>query len=162
MNHRTFKTSIDLKPEVREKVIGCCNEHLADATALFAIVKTAHFNCKGPNYIAIHKLLDDLADHLLDDADEVAERASQLGGYAHGQISEAARETRIPPIDNAATTTQEWIAVVANRYATYVKNARAHIDMAMEVNDQVTGDIFIDIARQGDKDLWFLEAHLQG
>ena len=53
-------------------------------------------------------------------------------------------------------------AALAERYASYAATTRAAIDIANEqCNDQGTGDMFIDIVRDIDKSLWFLEAHLQ-
>ncbi|MCC2629550.1 MAG: starvation/stationary phase protection protein Dps, partial [Thermomicrobiales bacterium] len=38
---------------------------------------------------------------------------------------------------------------------------RAAIDEADEAGDKDTADLFTEISRELDKDLWFLQAHLQ-
>jgi starvation-inducible DNA-binding protein len=45
--------------------------------------------------------------------------------------------------------------------AAFGKLARAAIDVADEAGDRDTADLFTGVSRQIDKDLWFVEAHLQ-
>ena len=51
---------------------------------------------------------------------------------------------------------------VAVRFANLAKSTREGIDAANTLNDADTADLFTEISRELDKDLWFLEAHLQG
>lgn len=51
--------------------------------------------------------------------------------------------------------------VLADRYAALAASTRAAIDRAEELEDMGTSDMFIDISRELDKTLWFLEAHRQ-
>ena len=55
------------------------NQHLADTFDLMSQTKFAHWNVKGPNFIALHKLFDELAETLEGHVDEIAERATALG-----------------------------------------------------------------------------------
>ena len=51
---------------------------------------------------------------------------------------------------------------LVQRLAKLAAGVRKGIDQASELGDQATADVFTEIARDADKDLWFLEAHLQG
>ena len=51
--------------------------------------------------------------------------------------------------------------MIAERLAAYGASVRKAIDEALELNDQDTGDLFIEVSRAIDKHLWFVEAHLQ-
>ena len=44
------------------------------------------------------------------------------------------------------------------KFASLVREA---IDQTDDLGDKDTADIFTEISRQTDKDLWFLEAHIQ-
>ncbi len=49
-----YKTKIDLTEKIRRNVIVILNDRLADAIDLQSQVKQAHWNVKGPNFIALH------------------------------------------------------------------------------------------------------------
>jgi len=60
------------------------------------------------------------------------------------------------PLD--ATT---WLQhAVAISLAHFGKTVRAGIDTAAELGDADTADVFTEISRAVDKQLWFVEAHL--
>jgi DNA-binding ferritin-like protein len=54
------ETRNDLPAASRAKVIAALNARLADAVDLGAQAKHAHWNVKGPNFIARHELFDKL------------------------------------------------------------------------------------------------------
>ena len=50
-------TQNDLPQKTRVKVIGVLGDRLADATDLMLQSKQAHWNVKGPSFIALHEQL---------------------------------------------------------------------------------------------------------
>ena len=66
-----YKTKIDLSEKVRRNVIVILNDRLADAIDLQSQVKQAHWNVKGPNFIALHELFDKISDLVLEQIDEI-------------------------------------------------------------------------------------------
>ena len=86
----TFPTRNDISAEIRAKSVSLLNQHLADTFDLMSQTKFAHWNVKGPNFIALHKLFDELAEKLEEHVDEIAERATALGGVALGTARQAA------------------------------------------------------------------------
>ncbi|HEY9868506.1 MAG TPA: DNA starvation/stationary phase protection protein Dps, partial [Candidatus Obscuribacterales bacterium] len=81
---RVYKTKNDLPEATRIKVIDILNNRLADAFDLYSQAKQAHWNVKGPNFIALHELFDEVASSAAEWVDLIAERAVQLGGVAEG------------------------------------------------------------------------------
>src|SRR2546422_7691540 len=88
-------TKNDLPEASRSKVIGLCNERLADAIDLQTQTKQAHWNVKGSNFIALHELFDKINEEVEDYVDELAERAVQLGGRAEGTARIAAKRSSL-------------------------------------------------------------------
>src|SRR5262249_23098958 len=90
-----FATKNDLSEGVRVKVIQLLNERLADCIDLQTQTKQAHWNVKGPNFIALHELFDQINGAVEEYVDELAERAVQLGGVAEGTARIVARRSSL-------------------------------------------------------------------
>src|SRR6201993_5007366 len=82
--HMMFRTKNDLSEATRSKAVNLLNARLADAIDLQTQTKHAHWNVKGPNFIALHELFDKINEDVEDYVDDIAERAVQLGGIAQG------------------------------------------------------------------------------
>ncbi|OYW20437.1 MAG: DNA starvation/stationary phase protection protein Dps [Planctomycetales bacterium 12-60-4] len=154
-------TRIDLPEELREQVVVILNDRLADVLDLGLQAKQAHWNVKGPQFIALHELFDELSDILRDQSDEVAERITALGGTAEGTVAAVAGRTRLPTYPPEITAGRDHLQCLATALATYGKAVRFDIEQATRLGDADTADLFTGISREIDKQLWFLEAHLQ-
>lgn len=158
---RTFETRIDIPEDAREKLIELLNARLADCFDLYSQIKQAHWNVKGSDFIQLHELYDSIAASVLEFVDEIAERATTLGGLALGTARMAAEATSLDEYPLDAVAGKETAEVVADRLAAFGAAARAAIDEATELEDQDTADLFTEVSRTIDKHLWFVEAHLQ-
>ena len=154
-------TRNDLKSNARKASIGILNARLADAIDLSLITKQAHWNVKGPQFIAIHEMLDDFRKELDVHVDTIAERAVQLGGVALGTSQIVAKQTPLETYPIDIHKTKDHLAALIDRYAATAKLARAAIAEADEADDKDTADIFTAYSRALDKSLWFLESHTQ-
>jgi starvation-inducible DNA-binding protein len=157
----TFPTRIDIPADARPKLIALLNASLADQIDLYSQTKHAHWNVKGPQFIALHKLFDELAEEVEEGIDETAERATALGGVASGTVKQVAGATRLADFP-AVHAGPAVVAALADRFAAVAKTTRAAIDEANKLGDADTADLFTGLSRDLDKSLWFLEAHLQG
>src|SRR5262244_2713381 len=90
-----FKTKNDIPEATRVKVVELLNARLADAIDLQTQTKQAHWNVKGPNFIALHELFDKINEAVADYVDDLAERAVQLGGAAEGTARMVARRSAL-------------------------------------------------------------------
>lgn len=155
------KTSIDLPRKTRDPMIDLLNQQLADTFDLYSQLKQAHWNVKGAQFIALHKLYDDLAEESLEHGDMIAERATALGGVAHGTARMAAANTRLAEFPDGPIDSLASVKALVERYAAYAESTRQAVDAAEKASDMGTSDLFTEIVRAADKNLWFLEAHLQ-
>lgn len=154
-------TRNDLPEPTREKAAALLNALLADLIDLAAQVKHAHWNVKGPHFIALHELFDDIAAALLPHIDAAAERCTALGGVAEGDLRTVAKRSRLAPYPAGLTAGPDHVAALANAIAAAAKTTRAAIDTAAEFGDAGTADLFTQVSRELDQRLWFLEAHLE-
>src|SRR3984957_12125481 len=81
---KLYETENDIPQPRRSALIVLMNQRLADAIDLQTQMKQAHWNVKGPHFIALHRLFDEINQHVEDYVDLIAERAVQLGGIALG------------------------------------------------------------------------------
>ena len=156
-----FPTHIDLREEDRQPLIELLNARLADTADLYSQIKQAHWNVKGPNFFQLHGLFDQLAADVFPYVDLIAERATALGGAAMGTARMAAAHSTLPEYPVEATEGQAHLKALIERYALFTSSIREAIDIADEHHDRSTADLFTEISRTADKQLWFLEAHVQ-
>jgi len=156
------RTRIDIPEDARAQLIELLNARLADALDLYTQTKQAHWNVKGTDFIQLHELFDELAGHVLGFVDLVAERATTLGGTALGTARMAAEVSCLPEYPLDAIHGPAHVTALADRFAAFGAQVREAIGTADKLGDADTNDIFVEVSRQVDTDLWFLEAHLQG
>jgi starvation-inducible DNA-binding protein len=156
-----YKTKIDLSEKIRRNVILILNDRLAEGIDLQSQVKQAHWNVKGPHFIALHELFDKISDVVLEQIDEIAERVSSLGGTAEGTVAVAAKRSRLKNYPLSITAGKDHLFYLSTQVAAFGKSVRAAIEDTDNLGDADTADLFTGISRDLDKYLWFLEAHLQ-
>ena len=94
MKSALHKTKNDLSEKTRRAMIELLNQELANVIDLSLQTKQAHWNVKGPHFIALHELFDDINEAVTSYVDEIAERAVQLGGIARGTVGAVAAGNR--------------------------------------------------------------------
>jgi starvation-inducible DNA-binding protein len=154
-------TRNDLPDNTRKAMIALLNARLVDAIDLRLAVKQAHWNVKGPVFIALHELFDEIQARIDGFVDDIAERSVALGGVVAGTSQAVAKGTKLTPYSTEITDEKEHLKALADHIAAFGKLARAAIDAADDAGDKDTADLFTGVSRQMDKDLWFIEAHLQ-
>jgi len=154
-----FDTRNDLPARVREQVAELLNARLADAIDLGAQSKYAHWNVKGPNFIALHELFDKVAESIEEQIDTIAERITALGGRAHGTIAAVSRSSSLRPYPEEIVEGLAHVEALSAALADYGAKLRGAIESADRLGDADTADLFTGISRETDKYLWFLEAH---
>jgi starvation-inducible DNA-binding protein len=158
---RLFPTKNDLPAATRTKVAELLNARLADCIDLQTQCKQAHWNVKGPSFIALHQLFDEINEGVEEYVDLLAERVVQLGGVAEGTARQVAARSSLPEYP-MVTDGGDHVDALSSALAAFGRAARKAIGQAEELEDADTMDILTEISRGVDKWLWFVEAHQQG
>ncbi len=158
---RTFETHIEIAQSVRTKEIGILNQQLADTFDLYSQIKQAHWNVKGKDFMQLHLLFDTLAEGVLGFVDEIAERVTALGGTAMGTARMAASNSTLPEFPDDVVQGMDHVACLVDRYGRYVASNREALKATEDLGDPTTADLFTEISRVVDKQLYFLESHIQ-
>lgn len=154
-------TRIDIDPAKRAKVAALLNALLADCADMSMRTKHAHWNVRGPNFIALHTFYDELYDVLNAHGDAIAERTAAMGGFVKGRLSDAAASTRLPKYPDEALDGMATVAALADALGMVSNAVRDGIETAESLDDIVTSDLLTGVSGDLDKYLWFLEAHLR-
>src|ERR1700722_4775241 len=142
-----FKTKNDLSEEIRPKAVELRNARLAARIDLQTQTKQAHWNGKGPNFIALHELFDKINEEVEDYVDELAERAVQLGGIVEATSRVVARHTTLPEYPVTVTASHAHVDALSTALAHFGAAARKAIEEAEELRDKDTADIFTEVSR---------------
>lgn len=156
------QTRHDLPAKVRTDVATLLNKRLADCIDLQTQCKQAHWNVKGPSFIGLHKLFDDVHKDVSMYVDEIAERIVQLGGTADGTARHVAERTTLEAYPSEITEQSRHVEALSDAIAHFGRAVREAIDETDDRGDAGTADMLTDISRGLDKWLWFVEAHQHG
>src|SRR5688500_16276713 len=156
-----YETKNPLPAETRAQVVALLNDRLADCADLQSQCKQAHWNVKGPQFIALHKLFDEIYEAVGEYVDLIAERVVQLGGIAEGTIRVAAERSSLSEYPLVISSGDEHVAALSDVLAQFSGKAREAISEFEELDDPDSMDILTEVSRGVDKWLWFVEAHQQ-
>jgi starvation-inducible DNA-binding protein len=156
-----YETENDIEKARRSALIALLNQRLADAVDLQTQMKQAHWNVKGPHFIGLHELFDQIDEGVESYVDLIAERIVQLGGIAEGTARSAAARSRLEEYPLTIADGHAHVEAVSKALSTFGHEARNSIDEADGFGDADTADIFTEVSRGIDKWLWFVEAHTQ-
>src|SRR6059058_239065 len=115
----THATLNDLPESTRGQVIDLLNQRLADAIDLQLQSKQAHWNVKGPQFIALHKLFDEIHAAADEYVDLLAERIVQLGGVAEGVTAIVAERSELPQYPINISSGEEHVWALSNALASF-------------------------------------------
>lgn len=158
---QTYPTHVNLEASVRGEMIGLLNQQLADASDLYSQVKQAHWNVKGIHFMQLHELFDTVAAAVLPFVDLMAERVTALGGVAMGTTRMAAANSTLPEFPGDAQGGDAFLQALVERVGMFANSSRQAATTSMDAGDEATADVFIEITREMDKMLYFLESHIQ-
>ncbi len=156
-----YPTKNDLSANAKQVSIAVLNARLADAIDLALLTKQAHWNIKGPQFIALHEMIDGFRTEVDGHVDTIAERVVQLGGTALGTTQVVAKATTLAAYPTDIYQSGAHLAALIDRYGKVANAVRAAIEETGNAGDLDTADLLTAFSRALDKSLWFLEAHVQ-
>ena len=154
-------SQIDISEPTRSRVITLLNQSLATTVDLYTQLKQAHWNVKGTGFYQLHTLFDDIAEEVEAFVDLIAERLTALGGTALGTARIAAQQSLLQEYPLDVFTGPEHIKALVSRMALYAGHIRSAIDTCDGLGEPTTTDLYTQVSRSVDKQLWLLEAHIQ-
>lgn len=150
-------TSVD--PDVAAAAAQFLAPVVTDLTALSVDGKQAHWHVRGPNFQAVHELLDVVVDHARDYADTAAERVVALGLPIDARIQTVGQKASTPVMTEGFQRADDVVVQVIAAIDATLKSVRTAVTELADI-DAMSQDVAIEIARGLEKDRWFLFAHV--
>src|ERR1700735_2615857 len=113
---KLYATRNDLQSNTKAVAIELLNARLADGIDLALLTKQAHWNLKGPQFIAVHEMIDGFRTEIDGHVDTMAERVVQLGGTALGTTQAVAKGTTLKPYPTDIYKIKDHLAELIQRY----------------------------------------------
>ncbi|HEY7487653.1 MAG TPA: DNA starvation/stationary phase protection protein [Streptosporangiaceae bacterium] len=132
---------------------------LVDLLDLTLIAKQVHWNLKGSHFRSVHLQLDEVVGIARAHTDIIAERAAALGISPDGRAKTVAEGTELPGIKGGWIQDTDGVRTMTTMLRAIVTRVRQRIDDTEEP-DLVSQDIFLDIARDLEKQAWMFEVQL--
>lgn len=157
---RLQDVKIDIKAGSREDLVELLNQTLADTSDLVSQFKQAHWNVRGMDFWQAHQMYDAIHEALEPYVDELAERINTLGGVALGTVRMAASSSSLKEFPAGFGDSKKFTTQLRDRLADYANKLRENIDKSEELGDPTTADLYTEVSRSAELQLYFLESHL--
>lgn len=135
---------------------------LADEFLLYTKLRNYHWNVRGPNFISLHRLLEEQYEAVADIVDEIAERIRQYGEFAPGTLDEFKQLTRL---DEQPGEHPDWRTMIGNLVSDHeslIREIRTDIENIDEdVDDEAAESFLSELVDQHQKMAWMLRMHLE-
>ena len=155
------RTRHDQPEPARRAVVAVLDPLFAAMVDLMLQTKQAHWNVRGPHFIALHELFDKVSEAVEDHVDELAERMAALGATVPGTVRSIAARSPLPEYPLDAVEGPAHVAALSAALAQVGAHARRAIDQCGQAGDQDSADLCTGVSRTLDQQLWFVEAHGQ-
>ena len=143
-----------------EKAIAILQNRLSQEQEAALVLKHAHWNVTGPNFIAVHEMLDPEVEAVLAQADETAERIATLGGTPAGRADAITRNRTWMPFDvDGRAGTEKYLEALIDYYDAFSAADRKAIAELDEL-DVISSNIIQDHVQELEKFQWFMRSHL--
>lgn len=135
---------------------------LADEFVLYTKLRNYHWNVRGPNFISLHRLMEEQYTELAEVIDEIAERIRQYGDFAPGTLEEFRQLTRL---SEQPGEYPDWRAMVSNLVADHENMIRTLREDTENIDEDVDDDaaesFLSDLVDHHQKMAWMLRMHLE-
>ncbi|AKV55777.1 Non-specific DNA-binding protein Dps [Bifidobacterium actinocoloniiforme DSM 22766] len=143
-----------------EKIVAILQSRLSNEQECALLLKHAHWNMKGKNFIGIHEMMDPEVDSVLAMADETAERIATLGGQADGRPDDIIKNRTWKGLDLAGRQEAlDYLKAMDAYYSEFIKADREAIKQLDDL-DVISSNIVQDHVQELEHFQWFMRSHL--
>lgn len=143
-----------------QKVVDVIQQRLVALIDLQLTLKHVHWNVTGPNFIAVHEMLDPQTEVVRAATDALAERIATLGGTPNGLPGNLVASRTWEDYGIGTADTLQHLEQLVSVYDGVIGDHR-DARTAVEDLDPVTEDLLIGQLNELEEAQWFVRAHLE-
>ena len=143
-----------------EEIAGLLQDRLHALNDLQLVLKHVHWNVVGPNFIAVHEMLDPQTDTVRGFADEIAERIATLGTAPSGLSGQLVSERKWEDYSFFKASVETHLTELDKVYTGVIEDHRQVLNKVGST-DAITEDILVGQAKELELFQWFIRSHLE-
>ncbi len=148
-------------PAKTEKLAKQLSILLADSYSLYIKTQNFHWNVTGPLFSQLHQLFEEQYTDLIQAIDEAAERIRALGHFAPGGFEVFAELSNIEEAPLMPPLAMEMVRILAEDQKIIAETCQDVIELADDLDDNVTEDYAIQRLKTHEKNAWMLSSMLE-
>lgn len=135
-------------------------DRLVSLLDLQLTLKHIHWNVVGPNFIAVHTMLDPQVEAVRQMSDDTAERIATLGVEPQGTPGAIVEQRRWPGYQVNRASTTRHLEALSRVYDGVITDHRRAVD-ELENLDQISQNMVTSQTAKLELFEWFVQAHLR-
>lgn len=143
-----------------EKLYQVLNKQVANFSVLFTKLHHHHWYVKGPEFFTLHEKFEELYDEINEFYDEFAERLLTIGGNPTSSLKGYLGLTSLKEVTSKDLDSKAMVLDVLNDFTTIINELKEGVELAQDVNDEQTADLFISTTAALEKHAWMLKFSL--
>ena len=133
-------------------------ETLSNTYILYIKTQNYHWNLIDPRFHFLHKMFEEQYEELAEQVDLIAERIRTLGSKTPASMHEFLEIGTLSESEGDLTGNQMIEALLID-HEKIAGNLRGRIDSTVELGDQGTADMLIQLLKSHEKTAWMLRSH---
>lgn len=136
------------------------NQQIANWNILYTKLHRFHWYVKGPHFFTLHAKFEELYEEAAGTIDELAERLLITGGKPVSTLKEYIEYASIEETSESLTA-EEMVNTIVNDFTQIISELKTGKNVAKQVDDEVTSDMFTELIEKLSKHNWMLNSFLQ-
>jgi starvation-inducible DNA-binding protein len=129
---------------------------LADVFVLYVKTKNFHWHMSGSHFRDYHLLLDEQSEQIFAMTDDIAERASKIGGTSLRSIGDIARHQRLQDNNESFVEPHDMLSELTQDNQQLTRSLRGAHALCDEHNDVATASLIENWIDETERRTWFL------
>jgi starvation-inducible DNA-binding protein len=151
--------NLELTDRAKKECAEALSKVLADTFLLYLKTHNFHWNIVGPQFLGVHKLLEEQYRNLWTSIDDIAERMRALGASAPGTTTKFRELSELRENDHLPAAQDMLRELVADN-ETATRTMRATLSTAQTVGDEATAGLLVDRLTYHEKQIWMMKSLL--